>query len=140
MQWGPCDVAGRFAAKASQMAESEADDERRRTLDEIAAVCERVPSKPASSFWEALPRQTVNEIVRGSLDCGVNWFDTAEAYGGGRSEAALARSLVEAGKKDGDIVVATKWAPFLTTASNIQSKLRQRRRVILCVTSQSARQ
>ena len=43
----------------------------------------------AGGFWEALPTQTVEEIVDASLRGGINWFDTAEAYGNGRSERAL---------------------------------------------------
>ena len=70
-------------------------------------------------YWEALPARAENEIVRASLDNGVNWFDTAEAYGGGRSEAALSRALAAAGQRDGDVVIATKWAPLLRSAANI---------------------
>ena len=71
------------------------------------------------SFWEALPTHVVNEIVQASLSSGINWFDTAEAYGGGRSEAALSCALEAAGKSNGDVVVATKWAPLFCTAGNI---------------------
>lgn len=70
-------------------------------------------------FWEALPTSLVNEIVEVSLKSGVNWFDTAEAYGKGRSEAALSGALESAGKRDGDVVVATKWNPFFRTAKSI---------------------
>lgn len=73
----------------------------------------------AGGFWPALPQEEVNAIVRASLDGGVRWFDTAEAYGAGRSEAALARALRATGKAPGDVVVATKWFPFLRTASSI---------------------
>ncbi len=77
-------------------------------------------------FWEALPTQTVNEIVQTSLNLGINWFDTAEVYGGGRSEAALSCALKAAGQKDGDVVVATKWAPFFCAAGNIQKTFPER--------------
>lgn len=73
----------------------------------------------AGGFWPALPEDEVNAIVRASLDGGINWFDTAEAYGAGRSEAALAGALRAAGKAPGDVVVATKWFPFLRTARSI---------------------
>ena len=36
-----------------------------------------------------------------------NWFDTAEMYGGGRSEQELSHALHAAGKEDGEVVVAT---------------------------------
>jgi len=48
------DFAKRFAVEASQMAKREADDKRRKALETIAGVCERVPAKPAGSFREAL--------------------------------------------------------------------------------------
>lgn len=62
-------------------------------------------------FWPALPQDTVNEIVAKSLSGGITWFDTAEAYGKGRSEQALSSALQAAGKKPGDVFVATKWMP-----------------------------
>jgi aryl-alcohol dehydrogenase-like predicted oxidoreductase len=64
-------------------------------------------------------QDTADAIVRASLGGGVDWFDTAEIYGRGRSEQALARALAAAGKKSGDVVVATKWWPALRTARSI---------------------
>ncbi|MEJ2008889.1 MAG: aldo/keto reductase [Acidobacteriota bacterium] len=77
----------------------------------------------AGRFWPALPQETANQIVAASLDAGINWFDTAEVYGGGRSEAALAKALTAAGKKNGDVVVATKWWPMWRTAGNIKATI-----------------
>ncbi|MBM7116867.1 aldo/keto reductase [Archangium primigenium] len=71
------------------------------------------------AFWETLPAPLVEEIVDASLQGGINWFDTAEAYGDGRSERALAAALSRLGKKPGDVVVATKWQPFPRTAASI---------------------
>ena len=45
------------------------------------------------SYWEALPVATVEHIVQAWLDGGMNWFDTAEAYGEGRSEQVLSAAL-----------------------------------------------
>jgi aryl-alcohol dehydrogenase-like predicted oxidoreductase len=78
-------------------------------------------------FWPALPQETANEIVAASLAAGINWFDTAEAYGNGRSEAVLAAALTAAGKRNGDVVVATKWWPMLRTARSIKATIRTRR-------------
>jgi aryl-alcohol dehydrogenase-like predicted oxidoreductase len=80
----------------------------------------------AGGFWEALPAETVQEIVDASLRGGINWFDTAEAYGKGRSERALAGALTRLGKKPGDIVVATKWWPFPRGASSIRNTIDER--------------
>ena len=48
------DFAARFAALAREMAEGEDDPERRVELEDIAGICERVPARPARSFWEAV--------------------------------------------------------------------------------------
>src|SRR5205823_13251492 len=44
-------------------------------------------------FWPALPQATAREVVAAALASGINFFDTAEAYGGGASEDALADAL-----------------------------------------------
>ena len=77
-------------------------------------------------FWPALPQPTVNEIVVRSLAGGINWFDTAEAYGNGRSERALASALTAAGKKPGEVRVATKWMPVGRLASNVAASIGER--------------
>ena len=74
-------------------------------------------------FWPALPTGVVNEIVARSLTGGINWFDTAEAYGKGRSEVALSKALQAAGKKPGEVFVATKWWPAWRTASSAGSTI-----------------
>lgn len=74
-------------------------------------------------FWPALPTELVNEIVAKSLAGGITWFDTAEAYGKGRSEQALARALLAAGKKPGDVFVATKWMPVGRRAGSISATI-----------------
>ena len=80
----------------------------------------------AGKFWEAIPQSTVDNIVEASLAGGINWFDTAEMYGNGASERALALALTRAGKKNGDVVVATKWSPIFRTAASIRSTIEQR--------------
>ncbi len=78
------------------------------------------------SYWPALPQETANAIVATSLAGGINWFDTAEMYGGGRSESALARALTAVGKRNGDVVIATKWLPWFRTAASIGSTIGER--------------
>jgi len=46
--------AGRFASLAREKAAAEPDRERKRELEDIAAVCDWVPANPARSFREAL--------------------------------------------------------------------------------------
>ena len=81
----------------------------------------------AGAFWPALSQETANQIVAASLAGGINWFDTAEMYGGGRSEAALARALMAAGRGNGEVVVATKWWPLFRTAGNLKATVPERR-------------
>jgi aryl-alcohol dehydrogenase-like predicted oxidoreductase len=78
------------------------------------------------SYWPTLPVEVENRIVAVSLAAGINWFDTAEMYGAGRSEAALSRALVAAGRKNGDVIVATKWMLLLRTARSIAKTIGER--------------
>lgn len=74
----------------------------------------------AGRYWPALAQDEVNEIVKASLSCGVNWFDTAELYGRGASERALSQALAAAGAAPADVHVATKWWPFPRLASSMR--------------------
>lgn len=49
--------AKRHGDKALELAESEADEERKAELLEIARICYKVPAKPAETFYEALQSQ-----------------------------------------------------------------------------------
>jgi aryl-alcohol dehydrogenase-like predicted oxidoreductase len=73
----------------------------------------------AGRFWEAITQNEVNEVVEAALRGGVRLFDTAEMYGGGESERRLSGALRAAGKKAGEVTIATKWSPFLRTARSI---------------------
>lgn len=77
-----------------------------------------------------LSQQTMNDIVRAALDGGINWFDTAELYGRGRSEQGLANALHAAGVADDQVVVCTKWFPILRTAANIPRTIDNRLRFL----------
>ena len=76
-------------------------------------------SKDSSSFWNSPPQEEVDKIVKISLEGGINWFDTAELYGRGTSERALATALCKAGMANSEVVIATKWLPIFRTARNI---------------------
>lgn len=71
-------------------------------------------------------QEVKNATVQAGLDGGINWFDTAELYGAGVSETSLPTALKMAGKKDGDVVVATKWWPLFRTARNIPQTIDER--------------
>jgi aryl-alcohol dehydrogenase-like predicted oxidoreductase len=73
----------------------------------------------ATGSWAPIAGPATDAIVRAALDGGMTWFDTAELYGWGRSERALARGLLAAGKSKGDVVVATKWYPLFRRARSL---------------------
>jgi aryl-alcohol dehydrogenase-like predicted oxidoreductase len=77
-------------------------------------------------MFPVIPQEEKNAIIQAALDGGINWFDTAEMYGAGVSEQSLAAGLKAAGKSDQEVVVATKWQPFLRTARNIPRTIDER--------------
>ena len=79
-----------------------------------------------SRYWPTLSPEIMNEIVKTALDGGINWFDTAETYGGGKSEKNLANALHAAGMKNGDVIIATKWWPFPRRAKSIRKTIDKR--------------
>jgi len=70
--------------------------------------------------WGMVSDEEIREIIRISLEGGMNWFDTAESYGGGQSEKALTRALQSLNVKPEDVVIATKWLPLFRTAASIR--------------------
>ncbi len=78
----------------------------------IGLGCWQFGKSPPIVMWKIPPQDEIDKIIKRALDGGINWFDTAEMYGRGASERALCLALGEAGKKAGDVVVATKWAPM----------------------------
>ncbi len=84
-------------------------------------------------FWQRLDPEIEREIVKTSIDGGINWFDTAEAYGWGRSEEALRSALESVGvapnieSTPNPRYVATKWFPFFRFASSMERTIGFRR-------------
>jgi aryl-alcohol dehydrogenase-like predicted oxidoreductase len=76
--------------------------------------------------FPTISQEDKNAIVLAALEGGINWFDTAEMYGRGISETSLAAALKAAGKRDDEVVIATKWFPGLRTASNIPHSVQNR--------------
>ena len=75
---------------------------------------------PAGSkyFWKNLTQDIMNGIVKSSFDKGINWYDTAEIYGSGRSERALSKALQTSNITE-NVLIATKWNPILRRARSI---------------------
>ncbi|MBI5684022.1 MAG: aldo/keto reductase [Verrucomicrobia bacterium] len=75
----------------------------------VSVVCQgtwSVATKDA--FWDGQDRGDSLAAIRAGLDAGVNFFDTAPAYGNGESEEILGEAL---GSHRGEVIVATKVAP-----------------------------
>ena len=60
-----------------------------------------------NNFGMRIDQAQTRMVVDAALDCGVNFFDTADIYGGSKSEAFLGEALK--GRRD-KVVVATKFA------------------------------
>ena len=80
----------------------------------------------AVGSWSAIPASDTDAIVQAALEGGMNWFDTAELYGYGRSERGLSRALSRAGITNGQVVIATKWNPLFRSAGSIRATVGRR--------------
>lgn len=81
-------------------------------------------------FWGSLDDQLTEDIIKTSLDGGINWFDTAEVYGGGESEKILAKALNNIGATPEDARIATKWWPTFRTATSITKTINTRKEAL----------
>lgn len=68
-------------------------------------------------YWGPQDDREAAEIVARALDSGVNYFDTAEGYNEGRSEAALGRAL--AGRRR-EAIIGTKISPQNTAPQTLR--------------------
>ena len=75
----------------------------------VSTICMGCWSIVSKDFnWGSNDLKDSMAAIGASLDAGVNFFDTAEGYGGGESETILARAL--AGRRK-DVVIASKVSP-----------------------------
>ena len=61
-----------------------------------------------SEWGDPPPEEQVLRAIRTVFETGIDWIDTAEVYGGGKSEELVARAI--AGRRD-EVLIATKVAP-----------------------------
>ncbi len=59
------------------------------------------------SWGDLLTESVVNEILKNSIEKGINFFDTSDTYGDGRSEKFLSKIIKESKEKN-NIIVSTK--------------------------------
>lgn len=56
-----------------------------------------------------LQQDEANTLLRAAFDAGINFFDTADVYGGGRSEEITGQAIKDIGLKRSDFVLSTKF-------------------------------
>ena len=61
-----------------------------------------------TEWGDAPPEEQIVDAIRAVFDSGINWIDTAEVYGDGRSEQLVAKAIE--GRRD-EVLIATKVAP-----------------------------
>jgi len=59
-----------------------------------------------NNFGMRISAEAARDVVDAAIDAGINYFDTAESYGGGASEEFLGQALE--GRRD-QVFIATKW-------------------------------
>jgi len=59
-----------------------------------------------NNFGMRIDADQTKRVVDAAIDHGINYFDTAESYGQGRSEELLGKAL---GARRSDVVIASKW-------------------------------
>jgi aryl-alcohol dehydrogenase-like predicted oxidoreductase len=60
-------------------------------------------------YWGPVEQSDVDAVVRRAFDLGITYFDTAEVYNDGRSEASLGRAI--GGLPREQVVIGTKVSP-----------------------------
>jgi aryl-alcohol dehydrogenase-like predicted oxidoreductase len=61
-----------------------------------------------SEWGQAPPEEQILEAIEAIFDCGIDWIDTAEVYGNGRSEELVAKAV---GGRREEILILSKVAP-----------------------------
>lgn len=72
----------------------------------IGALNVSVVGVGCNNFGRRLAADGAAAVINAALDAGINFFDTADVYGGGQSEEILGRAL---GRRRADVVIATKF-------------------------------
>ena len=77
----------------------------------VSELCLGTMTFGGEGMWTAigaLDQEKSNELVKGALDAGVNFLDTANVYSNGLSEKITGQALKDLGIARSDVVIATK--------------------------------
>ncbi len=78
-----------------------------------------------SSYWgweREFNRDSAIRVIKTALDCGINFVDTAESYGGGLSETIIGEAIE--GVRE-DVVIATKVSPNHLSYRGVKKALKR---------------
>lgn len=81
------------------------------------------------SMWGNTETETVYNIIKYSLQNGMNWIDTAEIYGNGTSEAFIGEATQRLQREkalENNPLIASKWFPLARSASSISKTIDDR--------------
>lgn len=74
----------------------------------VSEICLGAMTFGGRGFWKAIgeqPQDLANSIIKESIDHGINFIDTANAYSEGLSEIMLGKALTELGINRQEIVI-----------------------------------
>ena len=77
----------------------------------VSELCLGTMTFGGRGMWTAigtLPQEQANELVKMSVDKGINFIDTANVYSEGLSEQMTGQAIRDLGLKRDDLVLATK--------------------------------
>ncbi len=77
----------------------------------VSELCLGTMTFGGQGMWTAigtLPQKEVNDLVKRSVDAGINFIDTANVYSFGLSEQMTGQAIRDLGLKRDDLVIATK--------------------------------
>jgi aryl-alcohol dehydrogenase-like predicted oxidoreductase len=102
-----CRQGGRLVSKVFQASQAQyshrPQDVNKR---QIGSLRVSVTGLGCNNFGRRIDAQDTAKVVHAALDAGINFFDTADTYGGTKSEEFLGKAL---GKKRREVVIATKF-------------------------------
>ncbi len=77
----------------------------------VSEICLGTMTFGGKGYWKSigeLPQNSVNSIVKASVDAGINFIDTANVYSEGLSEIMLGQAIKDLGISRQSLVIATK--------------------------------
>ncbi|MCW3078991.1 aldo/keto reductase [Segetibacter sp.] len=77
----------------------------------VSELCLGTMTFGGKGYWTAIgqvPQEPVDELVKRSVDAGINFIDTANVYSEGLSEEMTGKAIRNLGLKRDDLVIATK--------------------------------